>query len=390
MPQVFVSYSHDTDAHRDRVLALARRLRGDGISVGIDADTGPGGPDVGWPRWSQRAAERADRIVVICTRRWAAIYDGRQPPGSGRGAAAEAQVIRQYLYDQAQTNGKVRVALMASADEQHIPIALRPWHWFDLAHDRGYAELLGWLRGGAGAVIVETNVPPRATAVAPRFAMGFLMAVKMEVEASRAGRRPGTGAAADTARWKAQRLAYQGLTVGDWSRLHAADLDLLSATEGPAAREAPFAFALGRPKRGPARSDALRRHARTALAPWLGSLPERSVTCLPAQLLALPETLRGPALALVVRQQSAGAGSDCELGIDGDEPFVRTETLPGAADMVMCMSAGNDGSFPCEITKAMLEREHQHAQSPLQSGPIPLAADHLVFRLAKALGIVLD
>ncbi len=30
-PQVFLSYSHDTDAHRERVLGLSERLRADGI-----------------------------------------------------------------------------------------------------------------------------------------------------------------------------------------------------------------------------------------------------------------------------------------------------------------------------------------------------------------------
>lgn len=391
MPQVFVSYSHDTDAHRDRVLALARRLRGDGVTVAIDADTGPGGPDVGWPQWSQLAAERAERVVVICSQRWAAIYDGRQPPGSGRGAAAEAQVIRQYLYDQAQSNGKVRVALMASADERHIPVALRPWHWFDLARDHGYAELLGWLRGGTGAGAAHTQAPPRAAA-APRFAMGFLMAVKMEVEVSRVGRLLGTGATPDIARSKAQRAAQQGLTACDWSRLRAADLDLLSVPTGPAPVHASIASPFRIPGAAPAKGDLLRRHALRALAPWLLSLPGRSVTCLPAQLLALPEPLRGPALALVVRQQSAGAGPAYELGVDGDGDFrfggPGPEALPGAGEILMRMSAGQDTSFPSTITKAMLERERQREQS--RSGPIPLAADHVVYRLAKALGIGLD
>ncbi|MCP4656050.1 MAG: hypothetical protein GY856_11605, partial [bacterium] len=32
-PRVFLSYSHDSDEHRDRVLALADRLRADGIDA---------------------------------------------------------------------------------------------------------------------------------------------------------------------------------------------------------------------------------------------------------------------------------------------------------------------------------------------------------------------
>ena len=36
-PRVFISYSHDTEAHRDKVLAFADRLcRDDGIDVSLD------------------------------------------------------------------------------------------------------------------------------------------------------------------------------------------------------------------------------------------------------------------------------------------------------------------------------------------------------------------
>ena len=32
-PKVFISYSHDSDEHRERVLALSERLRADGIET---------------------------------------------------------------------------------------------------------------------------------------------------------------------------------------------------------------------------------------------------------------------------------------------------------------------------------------------------------------------
>jgi hypothetical protein len=35
-PRVFISYSHDSDEHSDRVLELADRLRGNGIDAIID------------------------------------------------------------------------------------------------------------------------------------------------------------------------------------------------------------------------------------------------------------------------------------------------------------------------------------------------------------------
>ena len=36
VPRVFLSYSHDSDAHRERVLALSEPLRQDGIDTILD------------------------------------------------------------------------------------------------------------------------------------------------------------------------------------------------------------------------------------------------------------------------------------------------------------------------------------------------------------------
>lgn len=35
-PIIFISYSHDSDEHRDTVLGLAQRLRKDGIDAQLD------------------------------------------------------------------------------------------------------------------------------------------------------------------------------------------------------------------------------------------------------------------------------------------------------------------------------------------------------------------
>ena len=43
MQRVFISYSHDSEDHKDRVHALADRLRADGVTVIIDRDKMPGG-----------------------------------------------------------------------------------------------------------------------------------------------------------------------------------------------------------------------------------------------------------------------------------------------------------------------------------------------------------
>jgi len=47
VPRAFVSYSHDSDEHCDKVLALALQLRRDGIDARLDQFEQS--PPQGWP-----------------------------------------------------------------------------------------------------------------------------------------------------------------------------------------------------------------------------------------------------------------------------------------------------------------------------------------------------
>ncbi len=64
-PSVFISYSHDSDAHKDWVRELAERLSKDGISVILDQwDTGPG-HDV--TAFMERGLSSCDWVLIVCT-----------------------------------------------------------------------------------------------------------------------------------------------------------------------------------------------------------------------------------------------------------------------------------------------------------------------------------
>ena len=47
MIKVFISYSHDNDTHRQRVQALADRLKNGGVEIILDLDKEPDKPDEG-------------------------------------------------------------------------------------------------------------------------------------------------------------------------------------------------------------------------------------------------------------------------------------------------------------------------------------------------------
>lgn len=147
MPRVFISYSHDSEEQKARVAALAGRLRADGITIVIDSDQLPGGPDEGWPQWSERQVKEADLVLVACTHIYSQRYDGNQPPGNGLGVVCEAGAIRQYLYDQGNINQRIRVVLFDATDAQYIPSGLKAYHFFQPGIEESYAGLLAWLRG---------------------------------------------------------------------------------------------------------------------------------------------------------------------------------------------------------------------------------------------------
>lgn len=58
MTKVFISYSHDSDEHRDQILDLSKRLRDGGIDCEID-QYDPS-PEQGWPVWMQQKMQDAD------------------------------------------------------------------------------------------------------------------------------------------------------------------------------------------------------------------------------------------------------------------------------------------------------------------------------------------
>ena len=80
-------------AHLTRVHALADRLAGKkGIDLILDRDTRPGGPDEGWPEWSERQVKEADHVLIACSEEYALRYGGNDD-GTERGKGASASLI---------------------------------------------------------------------------------------------------------------------------------------------------------------------------------------------------------------------------------------------------------------------------------------------------------
>lgn len=159
MKPIFISYSHDSEDHKQRVSELAGRLRNEGIEVIVDADKLPGGPDEGWPAWSPNQVRLADKVLIVASRIYKDIYECRMPPtGGGFGCASEIAIIKQEVYDSAGINPKYRVVVLREPDGGCIPVEMKRYQSFHLPNATGFKDLTDWIRG----VCPATPAPPSA------------------------------------------------------------------------------------------------------------------------------------------------------------------------------------------------------------------------------------
>jgi TIR domain len=119
-PRVFISYSHDSPEHDDRVLHLADRLRADGIDAIIDQYVQS--PPEGWPAWCVAEIRKANFVPMVCTETYLRRVNGEEDPD---GVLWEARLIRQDLYDSGSVSGKFVPVLLADGSDAHVPLPVR-------------------------------------------------------------------------------------------------------------------------------------------------------------------------------------------------------------------------------------------------------------------------
>ena len=81
IPTVFISYSHDSEEHQDRVLKFSNKLREEGIDCSIDQYEDS--PAEGWPKWMDRSVKKSDFVLVVCTKTYYDRVMGEDENGMG-------------------------------------------------------------------------------------------------------------------------------------------------------------------------------------------------------------------------------------------------------------------------------------------------------------------
>lgn len=147
--RVFISYSHDSPEHEQRVLALAERLRTDGLDAQIDQYVN-GMPPEGWARWMLNQLDEADFVLLVCTETYYRRFRGHEQPGKGKGADWEGALITQSIYDARSRTVRYVPILFDPGDERYIPEPLRSATYYTLNSEAAYQNLYDFLLGQAG------------------------------------------------------------------------------------------------------------------------------------------------------------------------------------------------------------------------------------------------
>src|SRR5438046_2751140 len=120
VPKVFISYSHDSPDHKDRILALSNRLREDGVDCRIDQYEQS--PTDGWALWCETQIEQSTFVLVACTETYLRRFKKKEVPQKGLGATWEGHIITQELYDAQGQNTKFIPITFDPADSEFIPV----------------------------------------------------------------------------------------------------------------------------------------------------------------------------------------------------------------------------------------------------------------------------
>jgi hypothetical protein len=139
--KVFISYSWDSTAHQERVVALANALRDNGFTASVDVFI-PGMAPEGLPAWMLNQIRWADYVLCVCTENYRKRCEGDEEPGKGKGVKWEGGIITRTLYQREFVNDKFIPVVFESNDTSHIPMILSGATYYNLSHDDGFEALV--------------------------------------------------------------------------------------------------------------------------------------------------------------------------------------------------------------------------------------------------------
>ena len=171
--KVFISYSWDSEEHKEQVLSLANTLRNPwGIETDIDQyvrGKPPFTPPQGWDLWMEKRIEWAEFVLIVCTETYKRRFRGDEEPGLGRGVTWEGTIIRQRLYNDQLVNTKFIPVVFSSQDSTHVPTILNGNDKYVIKDERSFRDLCYRLRREPTLVIPEVSTAQLPSPPVPIF-----------------------------------------------------------------------------------------------------------------------------------------------------------------------------------------------------------------------------
>ena len=159
--KVFLSYSHDSAEHKNKIWDLSARLRNDGIESIIDQYEDS--PIDGWPLWCEKQIRDADFVLVICTETYLKRLMKEETPGKGLGVTWEADIIRNYIYGSGVKTDKFIPIVFKESALSLIPMILRGPSRYQVSTSEGYDSLYRRITGQKPSVpkLGPLSIPKR-------------------------------------------------------------------------------------------------------------------------------------------------------------------------------------------------------------------------------------
>ncbi|MBN1653538.1 MAG: toll/interleukin-1 receptor domain-containing protein [Deltaproteobacteria bacterium] len=137
-PSVFISYSHDSISHCEKVLSLSNWLRENGIDCIIDQYDDA--PKEGWTVWMENQLARSEYILIVCTEHYFSTSSNSKR-SMGNGVKFESLLSIQDLYDSNMINEKYIPILFEETSIPFIPRPLRSYTYYLLDNESGFDKL---------------------------------------------------------------------------------------------------------------------------------------------------------------------------------------------------------------------------------------------------------
>lgn len=133
-PKVFVSYSHDSDPHKEWVLELAKDLRAAGIDAILDLWDLQAGQDV--VRFMEQGISQSDRVILVCSDGYAERANARRG-----GVGYEGLIITGQLVANVDTKKFIPV-VRNNTGSPNLPTYLGPRFYLDFSKNDEYVMRL--------------------------------------------------------------------------------------------------------------------------------------------------------------------------------------------------------------------------------------------------------